>query len=316
MRFRRETYAGGKRGDSDSDKKGNKKKLKKGSILDIATTDVISTPPTSTIMGALKLMITYNFRRVPVVDPGTHRIEGILTSTDIINFFGGGKKHKIVEERYDNNLLAAINEEVREIMERDVRVIDFTSDWIDVLEMMLSHGVGGCPIVDRSQKIIGITTERNLLEFLATQSKFDGIVKDYMVKSVITAKPDTSIEEAMKTMISKKIRRLPVVDDGILLGMLTSTTLLRYFGSGDAFKMLVTGNADDVLHRKIKILISDKSILKYKELLTYPPKERISHVAKEMIEKNHGAALIIQEELKGIITERDLVSFLYNSSRK
>jgi|Deesub1362A_J573_1020465.scaffolds.fasta_scaffold00441_34 CBS domain-containing protein len=314
MRLRRETYAGGKRGGNE--RKGGKRRLKKGTVMDIATTEVVTTPLTSTIMGVLKMMVACSFRRVPVVDPGTKRLEGIITGTDLINFFGGGEKHRIVEERYNNNLLAAINEDVREIMERNVTVLEFTSDWEEALEIMLDKNVGGCPVVDREDRIVGIVTERDMLTFLASQTKFDGNVEDFMTRGIVCVKPDTSIEDAMKLIISRRIRRLPVVEDGILLGMVTSSTLLRYFGSGEAFRMLVTGDVDDILRRPIKILVSDENVVEYKELLTFPPSEKISKIARAMIDKNHGAALIMGNGLEGLITERDLVDFLFRAMKK
>ena len=287
--------------------------LKPGSVMDIATTDVITIPPTSTIMSALKTMVAYGFRRMPIADPGTKRLEGIITGTDIINFFGGGSKHRIVEERYDGNLLAAINEEVREIMERNVLSIDFTSSWEDAVELLLENRVGGCPVVDRENGVVGIVTERDLLEFLASQSKFDGSVADYMTRGVITAEPSMTIEEAMKLMISKKIRRLPVIKDGVFVGLITSTTLLRYFGTGEAFRNIVTGNVRDVLERSLAAILSNDNVIEYKEPLVFPPDAKISDVAREMISKNHGGALILQDgKLEGIITERDLVKFLYS----
>ncbi|MFW6128448.1 MAG: CBS domain-containing protein [Halobacteriota archaeon] len=292
-----------------------KKKFKAGSVMDVATAEVVTAPPTSTIMSILKTMVGYSFRRVPIVDPGTKRLEGITTGTDIINFFGGGTKHKIVEERYNKKLLAAVNESVREIMEKPTAV-DFTYSWEDAVEIMFERKVGGCPVVDKEGRIVGIITERDILEFLSRQTEFDGIVGDFMTTGIVTIGPHTTIEQAMKIISSKKIRRLPVVQDGILLGLITSSTLLRYFGSGEAFRMLVTGDVSDVHQKPVKLILSDESLLEYKELLTFSADEKISTVATQMINKNHGAALIMGGELEGLITERDLVYFLFNELKK
>ncbi len=292
-----------------------KKKLKHGSVMDIVTREVVTAPPTSTIMSILKTMVGYSFRRVPIVDSGTKRLEGITTGTDIINFFGGGSKHKIVEERYGNNLLAAVNESVREIMEKPTAV-DFTYSWEDALEVMFGRKVGGCPVLDKEGRIMGIITERDILDFLSRQTEFDGAVVDFMTRGVVTVGPHTTIEQAMKIINSKKIRRLPVIQDGVLLGLITSSSLLRYFGSGEAFRMLVTGDVTDIHQKPIKLILSDDTLLEYKELLTFSPDDKISEIATEMINKNHGAALIMGEELEGLITERDLVYFLFNASRK
>lgn len=68
-----------------------KNRLRVGSVMDLATREVTTMPPTTTIMNALKSMLKHNFRRVPIADAGTNRIEGIISATDLVNFFGGGR---------------------------------------------------------------------------------------------------------------------------------------------------------------------------------------------------------------------------------
>ena len=65
-----------------------------GEIMAIATTDVISVPPTQSIIGAVEIMTSCGFRRLPVTDAGTKKLRGIITSGDIINFMGGGDKYQ------------------------------------------------------------------------------------------------------------------------------------------------------------------------------------------------------------------------------
>ena len=287
--------------------------MKFGSVMDLATKDVKTIPPRSTIMNALKTMINCNFRRMPIADAGTKRLEGIISATDLVNFFGGGEKHNIVLKRYGGNLSAAVNEYVDEIMVRDVVTVDVDSSWQEALEIMLEKRVGGCPIVDREDRVVGIITERDILKFLATQTKLDGYVRDYMTSGVITAKPDMTIEEAMRLMISKRIRRLPVIRDGVLVGLITTREILRYFAIGEAFRMLETGNVKDALNKPLTTLLSNEEIMMGREPLTFGSNERISEVVRRMIEAGVGVALIVDSgRLEGIITERDLMSFLYS----
>ena len=283
--------------------------------MDLATKDVITMPPTTTIMNALKSMLKHNFRRVPIADAGTKRIEGIISATDLVNFFGGGDKYRIVQERFDNNLPAAVNEEVEKIMERDVITVEYTDSWEDALELMLEKGVGGCPVVNKNDIVVGIITERDMLRFLAKQTELDGFASDYMSKGVLTAKPDVTVEEAMKLMISKKIRRLPIIDDGILIGLITIREILRYFGKGEAFKMLITGNIKDALNKPVSSILSNPDLLVYKEPLTFHLDVRISRIVEAMLDKNYGVALILNDgKLEGIITERDMLRFLYSKT--
>ncbi len=285
-----------------------------GSVMDLATKDVKTIPPRSTIMNALKTMLKCNFRRMPIADAGTKRLEGIISATDLVNFFGGGEKHRIVVERYNGNLSAAVNEYVDEIMVRDVVSIEPTASWQEALEIMLEKRVGGCPIVDGENRVIGIITERDMLNHLANQRRLDGYVRDYMTSGVITAEPEMSVEEAMRLMISKRIRRLPVIKDGILLGLITTREILRFFGTGEAFKMIETGNVRDALSKPLTTLLSNEAVMGNRELLTFGSADKISDVVDRMIKAGVGVALVVDGgRLVGIITERDLMKFLYES---
>ncbi|WP_457550021.1 CBS domain-containing protein [Archaeoglobus sp.] len=287
--------------------------MKLGSVMNLATKDVKTIPPRSTIMNALKTMVKEGFRRMPVADAGTKKLMGIVSATDIINFLGGGDKYMIVEKRYDGNLAKAINESIDEIMTRDVICVKYTDSWEDAVEIMIEKKVGGCPIVDNDGKVFGIVTERDIVEFLASQRRIDGVVRDYMTPKVITVTPDMKIGEAMRTMISKKIRRLPIVKDGVLYGILVSTDFLRYFAK-DAFKMLETGNIKDILEKSIHEIASNSSVLKYREPIVFESRDKISDVVKGIVEKGVGCALIVDNgRLEGIITEKDLMRFLYSN---
>lgn len=284
-------------------------------IMEIATTDVQTLPQTSTIMNALKFMLRKNFRRIPVTDAGTKKLKGIMTATDLINFFGGGSKHGIVRNRYNGNLSAAVNAEIKEIMERDVITLSVEDSIEAAVELMFEKKVGGCPIVDREGVVVGIITERDILEYLARDKKIDGVAEDFMTKKVVTLRPKDTIETAMKTMISRRFRRLPVMEDGILLGLITAREILAYFGRGEAFRMLEMGDISEAIRKPVTAILGNSDLLMYKEVPMFPKDALISQIVSELIEKGYGAVLIVENgKLEGILTERDLVKFLYQNS--
>ncbi|RLI84829.1 MAG: histidine kinase [Archaeoglobales archaeon] len=287
--------------------------MKLGSVMKLATRDVKTVPPRSTIMNTLKSMVKEGFRRMPIADAGTRKLVGIVSSTDLIDFLGGGEKHKIITNKYDGNLAKAINECVVEIMNRDVVYVRNTDSWQDAVELMMRKRVGGCPIIDSNERVFGIVTERDIVRFLAGQGRLDGYVRDYMTRRVITISPDMSVGEAMRVMISRGIRRLPIVRDDVLYGMLVSTDFLRYF-SREAFKMLETGNISDILEKRIHEIAANSEIMKYRDPLIFEGRDKISDVVRGMVESGKGSALIVENErLEGIITERDLMKFLYSN---
>ena len=83
---------------------------KEGDIMAIASRDVISIPPSKSIKDTAKVMMEHEFRRLPITDPGSGKLLGIVTVMDILDFFGGGKKFNIIEKKYEDNFLAAINQ--------------------------------------------------------------------------------------------------------------------------------------------------------------------------------------------------------------
>lgn len=284
-------------------------------VMEIATTEVQTLPQTSTIMNALKFILKKNFRRIPVTDAGTKKLKGIITATDFINFFGGGKKHGIVRNRYNGNLAVAVNAEIKEIMERNVISLSVKDSVETAVELMFEKRVGGCPIVDKDEVVVGIVTERDILEFLARNKKIDGIAEDFMTKNVVTLRPQDSIETAMKTMITKRFRRLPVIEDGILLGLITAREILAYFGKGEAFRMLEIGDIREAIKKPVTTILGNDDLLIYKEIPMFPKDALISQIVSELIEKGYGAVLIVENgKLEGILTERDLVKFLYQHS--
>jgi CBS domain-containing protein len=60
-----------------------------GDIMDIARKDVVTASQSASIIEIANLMSKENFRRVPITDPGSGKLIGIVTTMDILDFFGG-----------------------------------------------------------------------------------------------------------------------------------------------------------------------------------------------------------------------------------
>ncbi|WP_406662169.1 CBS domain-containing protein [Methanolobus sp. ZRKC3] len=280
-----------------------------GEIMTIATKDVVTLPPTTTIMGAIKTMTNKGFRRVPITDAGTNRLEGIVTSVDVIDFLGGGDRNLLVENKYKGNLLAAINESVYEIMQNDVGFIGTNARISDALEVMLERKVGGIPIVDDEKRVVAICTEKDFVS-LASGVPVDKSIGQYMTRKVKTASPDIKIGEAAKIMIREELRRLPLVRDGILVGIVTASDIMHYLGSGAAFDKIVTGDIHEAFDEPIGSLVS-------KDVVWAKSDMDLGKAASLMRENDVGSLPVIDEgALCGIITERDFLMAMSNKANK
>jgi CBS domain-containing protein len=271
-----------------------------GEIMAIASHDVISVPPTQSIFGAVEIMTKCGFRRLPVTDAGSKKLRGIITSGDVINFMGGGDKYKLVQVRHGGNLLAAVNESVRTIMTQQITTLAHDSRISDAVDIIVKKKIGGLPIIDDDGVLNGIVTERDVLRVLgAERSTFT--VEDVMSSSLRVTSPDCTIANVAHDMTQYRFRRLPVVSDDVLYGMITATDIMKYLGSREVFSRLTTGNVAEVMGLPVRTLIGG-------DLYTTTPMQSINLAAREMLTRNIGALPVIEgSRLIGLVTEFDLV---------
>jgi len=271
-----------------------------GEVMAIATRDVVSVPPTRSIIGAVETMTKCGFRRLPVTDAGTGKLRGIITSGDVINFMGGGDKYRLVQVRHNGNLLSAVNESVRTIMTQKLATLSHDARIADAVEIIVGKKIGGIPIIGTEGELAGIVTERDVLGVLAAEHSTLA-VEDVMSLSLRVTAPDCPIATVTRDMTTYRFRRLPVVSDDVLYGIITATDIMRYLGSREVFARLTTGNVAEVVKMPVRTLIAG-------DLYTTSPEKSINEVAREMLERNIGALPVIESSrLIGLVTEFDLV---------
>jgi len=272
-------------------------------LVGAASPDVVTVPPTTTIMGAIKTMTFYGFSRLPIADAGTKRLMGFVTSVDIVDFLGGGLRHNLLQEKYGGNIFTAINADIRDIMSDKLTYASDSASLNDVLNLMYEKNVGGLPIVDEDTRIKAIITEEDFVRFC--RGLDTGLaVESFMSPNVVTAPAQTTIEKMTRMIIQKGFRRMPVVQDGVLMGMVTASDIMKYLGSGAAFEKVVTGDIGEVMNQPVKSLIK-------RSLLTTEKKVDLGHAARKMLDSDIGSLPVMDKgSLVGILTERDYVRAL------
>lgn len=75
-------------------------KRRDGEVTTISKSPVITMAPTTPVYDCIQIMAREGFRRIPVVDPGTKKLRGIVTASDIINYLGGGQKFQIIHREH------------------------------------------------------------------------------------------------------------------------------------------------------------------------------------------------------------------------
>lgn len=89
-------------------------------------------------------------------------------------------------------------------------------------EMMRDQDVGSIPIVDEIGSLVGIVTDRDIvLKVIAEGNDSSTKIEDVMSRNPESAPPDTPLDQAIRLMSHRQIRRLPVVEYGKLIGMVS-----------------------------------------------------------------------------------------------
>ncbi|ADC69534.1 putative signal transduction protein with CBS domains [Methanocaldococcus sp. FS406-22] len=266
--------------------------------------EIITVYPTTTIRKALITMNENRYRRLPVVNAGNNKVVGIITSMDIVNFMGGGSKYNLIREKHGRNFLAAINEPVREIMEENVVTLKESADIDDAIETFLTKNVGGAPIVNDDNQLISLITERDVIRALLDKIDESETIDGYITRKVIVATPGERLKDVARTMVRNGFRRLPVVSEERLVGIITSTDFIKLLGSDWAFNHMQTGNVREITNVRMEEIMK-------RDVITAKEGDKLKDIAEIMVTNDIGALPVVDDDLriKGIITEKDVLSY-------
>ena len=111
---------------------------------------------------------------------------------------------------------------VRSIGVKEVHCASPDATLTDIATMMRNYGVGSVPICE-GDKLVGLVTDRDIAVACIANDRSGStcVAHDYMAKPLHTISPDTDIKRAAKIMSDNQIRRLPVIERGKLVGMIS-----------------------------------------------------------------------------------------------
>ena len=126
-----------------------------------------------------------------------------------------------------------------DIMSRTVYTVRPSDSLTRVIALLCRHRISGVPVVERQRRLVGLVSERDVLEAmypdhpelrqgrtrLPLTSRVRRLgqipVREVMVRDVVVAAPDTDILRLASLMAVNKIRRVPILDDGRLVGIVS-----------------------------------------------------------------------------------------------
>ena len=173
--------------------------------------------------------------------------------------------------------------QVKNYMTSDVVHVAIPGNRDDVLKILKRTGISGVPVI-KNKKIVGIITRKDLLR--KPEETQLGLL---MTSKPVVIEPDADIREAARLLVTHKVRRLPVVEDGILVGLLSVADLIHAL-------------AQMKIKEEIKDSYTSQTFAVWEET-PLPLVGRIMEIS------GVDAIPILNHDsiLQGIITERDLI---------
>jgi CBS domain-containing protein len=145
---------------------------------------------------------------------------------------------------------------VADVMTTAVVTVGPDASWKDVAERMLDAGVSGLPVVDPDGYLLGVVTEADLVsrpafgqrrhrslmamvDLLTGEARWAGkatalTAAEMMTTATVTALPQEDVRSAARRLLDSRVRRLPVLDSGRLVGIISRRDLLHSFHRTDA----------------------------------------------------------------------------------
>ncbi len=179
---------------------------------------------------------------------------------------------------------------VGDIMSRDVVTAALDDTVSSAVKRMSEHYVS-CLVVMNDGHVTGILTEKDLLKGVGGRNPaFHALrVSDQMSSPVKLVSPDASIIEAGRIMETNRIRRLPVVQDGLMVGIVTQTDITRGLISLTPLRCVA-----DIMTRRVTAVAADATI---------------AEAARIMSSCNISCLIVmIRGEVAGILSEKDLMA--------
>lgn len=122
---------------------------------------------------------------------------------------------------------------------RHIVAVDPAARIAEVVATLAARRIGAAPVLDRAGQLLGIVSERDIVIALAQHgaAALDRTAAQLMTRNVSTATPATTVKEAMAMMTDGRFRHLPVMEAGMLVGIVSI---------GDVVKARIAQQAQDV----------------------------------------------------------------------
>jgi len=117
---------------------------------------------------------------------------------------------------------------LRDVMTKDPTTVTRNTPIYDAMRTLAQQGITGLPVVDVDGTLVGVVSEKDMLRLLYEASLTNVAVEEFMSHDVVAFDQDDDLIDACECLINNHFRRVPVVADGKLVGLVSRADIIRY----------------------------------------------------------------------------------------
>jgi len=115
----------------------------------------------------------------------------------------------------------------KDVMTKEVVTITPDATLAEAIELLVAKGVSGLPVLNSDKKVVGIISEKDILNIFSSGNLQITKVEDIMTKRVVSFSSDTDIDKIALCISENKFRRVPIIDNGKLVGIISRRNIIR-----------------------------------------------------------------------------------------
>lgn len=252
-------------------------------VKDIMTTEVLSVDKDVDLKYVMKLMKKNDVTKIPIFEE--KKLIGVVTDTAIAVKLGAIRSRGVPASR----LYAS------SVMEREIEVVYPDDDLSKILAKVGEPGPTMLHVLE-DDKLVGVITKADLLPLVDSYQE----VSEIMRSEIHTVSPEDRIIHARRVMIDNQVARLPVVNNGILIGMISDVDIA--FSLARIKRLFPLGKQK---HQLEELLIND--VMKTPAISAESSKT-VNEIAELMMKHQIGSIPITEhDKLIGIVSRTDVV---------
>jgi CBS domain-containing protein len=117
----------------------------------------------------------------------------------------------------------------KDIMSKSVATVRQDANVLDIIRHLVENRVTGLPVVSEDRRLLGIVTEKDILEILLHDKDVkEKTAKDVMTTEITCFDEDVDLMEIFKCLVESNFRRVPILSDGKLVGIISRADIINF----------------------------------------------------------------------------------------